>query len=124
MARNQKNFSYFTYVDDDGTSWNLRGEDGGAATAVDGNAPSVGTQPVWHRGKRNQPRRIIYQDAVTGRTVDPVFYTNAAYAAVALGDTVAVAVAGLATSVNYTATRKLGERKQGTPAHSSHLADS
>ena len=124
MARNQKNFSYFTYVDDDGTSWNLRGESGGDASAIDGNAAGVASQPLWHRTPRNQPRRIVYQDATTGRTVDPVFYTAAAYTAIALGATLAVTVPGLATTVNYTATRKLGERKQGMPARSSHLPDS
>lgn len=124
MARNQKNFSFFTYVDDNGTSWNLRGESGGAASAVDGNTASVGTQKVWERTKKNQPRRIMYQDSVTGRTVLPVFYTAAAYAAVALGDIIAVQVTGLATTVNYAAIRKLPEHQRGTPAFSRHLADS
>lgn len=123
MARNQKNFAYFTYVDGDGTSWNLRGESGGAASAVDGNAPAVATQNMWHRTKRNQPRRIIYMDATTGRTIDPVFYTPTAFNAVAKGDVVAVQVEGLATTVNYAAVRKLEERKQGTPNFSHHLAD-
>ncbi len=123
MARNQKNYSYFTYVDDSTTPWNLRGESGGAASAVDGNAVSVGTQNIWHRTKRNQPRKIIYMDATTGRTIDPVFYTTAAFNAVAIGDIVAVQVAGLATTVNYAAIRKVGEKKQGTPNFSRHLAD-
>ena len=60
MAVNEKNFSFFTYVDDDGTAWNLRGEDGGAGTAVDGHAAAVAGQPLWHRTPRNQPRRIRY----------------------------------------------------------------
>lgn len=123
MARNQKNYSYFTYVDDSGTPWNLRGESGGAASAVDGNAVSVATQNIWHRTRRNQPRKIIYMDSTTGRTIDPVFYTAAAFTAVALGDIVAVQVAGLATTVNFAAVRKIGEKKQGTPNFSRHLAD-
>lgn len=124
MARNQKNFSFFTYVDDDAVSWNLRGEDGGAAAAVDGHAVAVATQPTWERTKLNQPRRVIYQDAATGRIVAPVIYTPTAFAAIAKGDIVAVQVAGLATTVNYTAVKKLGEKKRGTPAFSRHLADS
>lgn len=124
MARNQKNFKYFTYVDDDGVSWNKRGEDGGAGTAVDGHAAAVSSQPVWISRPGNTVRTITYQDSVTGRTVRPIFYTNAAFAAVALGDIVAVQVAGLATTVNYTATQKHAERKRGTPAFTRELADS
>ncbi len=123
MAVNEKNFSFFTYVDDDGTAWNLRGEDGGAGTAVDGHAAAVAGQPLWHRTPRNQPRRIRYQNATTGRTAEPVFYTAAAYAAVALGDIVAVQVPGAAAAENYVAVQKLGEKKQGIPAFSHHLAD-
>lgn len=123
MARNQKNFKLFTYVDDAGTSWNLRGEDGGAGSLVDGHAAAVATQPLWHRTRRNKPRFITYMDSTTGRTVDPVFYTAAAYAAVALGDIVAVQVAGLATTVNYAAVQKHGEKKQGSPNFTRQLAD-
>ncbi len=123
MAGNEKNFSFFTYVDDDGTSWNLRGEDGGDGAAVDGHAAAVVSQPLWHRAPRNQPRRIRYQNAATGRTASPVFYTAAAYSAVALGDIIAVQEPGSATSVNYAAVQKLPERKQGVPAFSHHLAD-
>ena len=123
MAGNEKNFDYFTYVDDSGTAWNLRGESGGAGTAVDGHAAKVATQPLWHRTKRNQPRRIRYQEPTTGRTVEPVFYTSAAYAAVSLGDVIAVSEPGSATATNYTAVQKIGEKKQGVPAFSRHLAD-
>lgn len=123
MARNQKNFKYQTYVDDGGTSWNLRAESGGAASAVDGTAAAVATQPVWHRTRFNKPRTIRYMDGTTGRTIDPVFFTAAAYTAIALGDTLAVQVAGLATTVNYTAVQKHGEKRQGTPNFTTQLAD-
>jgi len=56
------------------------------------------------------PRKIVYQDPVTFRTVTPIFYTAAAYAAVTKGDIVAVQVAGLATTVNYAAVEKLPEK--------------
>lgn len=123
MARNQKNFRYFTYVDDAGVSWNKRGEDGGAAAAVDGHAAAVSSQPVWEEGPRNRVRKIRYMDSTTGRTVDPIFYTAAAYAAVALGDIIAVDVAGEATAVNYAAIQKIGERKKGTPNFTTQLSD-
>lgn len=123
MPRNQKNFGYQTYVDDDGTSWNKRGETGGAAAAVDGHAAAVASQPVWEERPHNTVRKIIYMDPTTGRTVKPIFYTAAAYSAVALGDIVAVQVAGLATTVNYTAIQKVPEKKRGAPVFTRQLAD-
>jgi hypothetical protein len=111
MTRNQKNYQLFTYVDDNATSWNKRGEDGGAAAAVDGHAAFGATQPTWEDSSRMRVRRIIYTDSTTGRTVNPIFYTPTAFNAVALGDTLAVQVAGLATTVNFTATKKVPERQ-------------
>lgn len=124
MPRNQKNFTYFTYVDDDGVSWNKRGESGGAGDAVDGHAAAVASQPVWEERPGNTVRKIIYMDSTTGRTVHIIMYTAAAYAAVARGDIVAVQVAGLATTVNFAAVQKVPEKKKGTPNFSRHLADS
>lgn len=123
MAGNEKNFAYFTYVDDGGTSWNKRGESGGAGTAVDGHAAAVGTQPLWHETRRNSVRKCRAQEPTTGRTVEFIVYTTAAFAAINLGDTVAVAEPGDATAVNYTVVDLIGEHKQGVPAFSHHLAD-
>lgn len=123
MAGNEKNFAFFTYEDDDTVNWNLRGESGGAASAVDGHAAPNATQLLWHRTSRNQPRRIRYQEPTTGRTILPVFYTPAAFSAVVLGSTLAVQEPGSATTVDYTAVQKLGEKKQGIPAFSRHDAD-
>jgi hypothetical protein len=67
-------------------------------------------------------RRIIYQEPVSFRTIDPVFYTSAAFNAVALGDVVAVAVQGRAASINYKALRKLDE-KQPARGPSRQLTD-
>jgi len=124
MPRNQKNFQLFTYVDDNGTSWNKRGEDGGAAAAVDGHAAFTPGAPVWDReSRRMHVRKIIYTDAVTFRTIKPIFYTAAAYAAVNIGDVLAVQVPGLATTVNYTATLKEPEHQPGQ-RNARQLADS
>jgi hypothetical protein len=121
MARNQKNFDNFLYVDDNGVSWTKRGESGGDATAVDGHATGTGA-PTWIDSSRMKVRRIIYQDPTTFRTVNPIFYTAAAFAAVALGATLAVQVEGLATTVNYLAVKKQAE-KQPSRGVSRKLAD-
>jgi hypothetical protein len=121
MARNQKNFQNFLYVDDNGVSWTKRGEDGGAAAAVDGHATGTNA-PTWINSSRMRTRKIIYQDPVTFRTIDPIFYTATAFGAVALGDIVAVQVPGLATTVNYNAVKKLAE-KQPARGTSRQLAD-
>lgn len=121
MARNQKNFQNFKYVDDNGVEWTKRGEDGGAANLVDGHAAADG-DPTWIDSSRMRARRIIYQDPVTFRTVDPIFYTAAAFSAVALGDIVAVQVPGLATTVNFSAVKKVAE-KQPSRGASRQLAD-
>lgn len=122
MAAVQKNFQLFTYVDDNAVSWNKRGEDGGPANAVDGHA-AFGAHPNWGREtRRHSVRKIIYQDPTTFRTVTCIFYTAAAYAAVALGDIVAVSVEGEVAAVNYNAIKKIPER-QPRAAGARQLAD-
>jgi hypothetical protein len=121
MARNQKNFDNFLYVDDNGVSWTKRGESGGDGAAVDGHATGTGA-PTWIDSPRMRARRIIYQDPTTFRTVTPLFYTAAAFAAVGLGDIIAVQVEGLATTVNYAAIKKVAE-KQPSRGVSRKLAD-
>lgn len=121
MARNQKNFDNFLYVDDNTVDWTKRGESGGAATAIDGHANGTG-QPTWIDSARMKVRRIIFQDPTTFRTIDPIFYTPAAFAAVDLGDVLAVQVEGLATTVNYAAVKKVAER-QPSRGVSRKLAD-
>lgn len=120
MAADQKNFQNYLYVDDNGVSWTKRGEVGPAA-AVDGHATGTNA-PTWINSARMKTRHIIYQDATTFRTISPIFYTAAAFAAVALGDIVAVHVEGEATAVNYTASKKVAEKQPSrTPAR--QLAD-
>jgi hypothetical protein len=123
MAEAEKNFAYQTYVDDNGVSWNLRSNTESPAAGVDGHAVGVESQPIFVRTKKQQPRTITYQDATTGRTIRPVFFTSAAYLAVAKGDTVAVPVKGLATTVTYTEIKKNPEKMKSMPAFSTHLAE-
>jgi hypothetical protein len=121
MARNQKNFQNFLYIDDNDVHWTKRGEDGGDAAAVDGHAAGDGS-PTWVDSSRMKVRRVIYQDPTTFRTVNPIIYTPTAFAAIALGDILAVQVEGLATTVNYNAVKKVGERQPSRGA-ARQLAD-
>lgn len=122
MAADQKNFQLFTYVDDNGVSWNKRGEDDTNRGAVDGHA-AFGAHPNWGRETpRHSVRKIVYQDATTFRTVRVIFYTAAAYAAVALGDILAIHIEGEVAAVNYNAIKKIPERQPGAAA-ARQLAD-
>jgi hypothetical protein len=124
MARNQKNFGLQLYVDDNTVSWNVRGEVGGAFAAVDGHAALDATKAVWDKQTRRfHVRHVVAQDPITFRTVKGIIYTAAAYAAIATGSVVAVTVAGLATTVNYTVIAKIPERKPSV-ATARMLADS
>src|ERR1044072_778675 len=110
MARNQRNFAYFKYTDDNGVDWNVRGESGGAFSGVDGHSTDY-TAPAW--GPNTTRRHVRYveaQDSTTFRTVRGVIYTAAAFAAIGAGDTIAVTVPGLATTVNYTVSKKIAEK--------------
>jgi len=122
MAADQPNFNLFTYVDDNAVSWNKRGETDTNRAAVDGNA-AFGSHPNWGRETtRHSVRKIIYQDPTTFRTKRVIFYTAAAYAAVALGDIIAFHIEGNAAAVNYNAIKKVAERLPQAAA-SRQLAD-
>lgn len=121
MAQNSINFANFTYVDDSGASWNKRGETGGAASLIDGNA-APGAHPTWiEKPRRNLVRRAIFIDdtdttggrVVTFRRYAPIIYTAAAYAALVIGTTtVTVPVPGLATAVTYNLRHTQAEKRE------------
>lgn len=121
MAADQKNFQNYKYVDDNGVSWTKRGETESVRQAVDGNASGAG-DPTWIDGPRMTARHIVYQDPTTFRTKRVIFYTAAAYAAVALGDVIAFPVEGETTAVNYAAVKKVAE-KQPSRGAARQLAD-
>jgi hypothetical protein len=121
MAADQKNFQNYTYTDDNGVTWTKRGEMEAVRQAVDGNAAAAG-HPTWRDSPRMKARRIIYTDSTTFRTKSVLFYTAAAFSAVALGDIIAFPVEGETTSVNYAATKKQAE-KQPSRGASRQLAD-
>ena len=110
MAASQKNFTLFTYVDDNSVSWNIRGELDSVRNAVDGSAVPGGNPPFIPTS-RHAPRKIVYKDSSTLRTKTLIFYTAAAFAAITLGtDTLSFPVEGEATAVTYTAAKKIGEK--------------
>lgn len=117
MAADQKNIGLFTYVDDSGQSWNKRGEQEAVRQAVDGSA-AFGAHPNWGRETtRHSVRKIRYQDPTTFRTKLVIFYTAAAWNAVALGtDTISFPVEGEATAVAYTAVKRIAERQPAAAA--------
>jgi len=124
MARNQKNFEYFTYVDDNAVTWNVRGESGGAGTAVDGSTAFTAGAPVWGRQtRRRHVRYVEATDPTTFRKVKFIVYTPTAFGAISGGDLVNVQVAGLATNVGYNVSAKIPE-KQPIAAAARQLADS
>lgn len=123
MPGNRKNFSYFTYTDDNAVDWNLRGEDGGAGSSVDGHSAFTAGAPVWTSNtKRHHVRYVEATDSATFRKIRFVVYTPTAFAAIAGGDAITVPVPGTATTVTYNVSAKIPER-QPLAAASRHLAD-
>lgn len=123
MAADQKNFSYFTYVDDDGTTWNKRGEVDAAANAIDGSSALTAGAPVWQEsGRRQHCRKAIFFDPTTFRTRAIPVYTAAAYAAITGTSTLAVHVPGETATVTYNLGEKVPEKKPVAKA-SRNLAD-
>jgi hypothetical protein len=110
MARNQKNFDNFLYIDDNAVHWTKRGESGGDASGIDGHATNDGA-PMWINSGRRQARTISAYDPTTFRTIRPIVYTPTAFTAISNGDTIAVQVEGLATTVDYTVSGKNPERQ-------------
>lgn len=110
MAVEQKNFSLYTYTDDNGVDWNLRGEKEAVRQAVDGSS-AAGGNPPFIPTANHSPRYIVYQDPTTFRTKRVIFYTAAAYAAITAGtSTLTFGIEGSATGVVYTAAKKVPEK--------------
>jgi|SRR5690348_3158754 len=111
MAANQRNFQMFTYVDDNGTTWNKRGTVDAAINAIDGSAALTAAAPVWINTKRKQTRRVRFQDNTTFRSVTFPVYTAAAFAAITSATTLALNVPGETTTVTYNLAEKIGEKQ-------------
>jgi hypothetical protein len=116
VAVNQKNFSLFHYVDNNGNDFNLRGEKDAVRQAVDGSS-AAGGYPAFIPSARHRPRYVVYKDGTTFRTKRVLFYTAAAWAAITEGtSTLTFVIEGSATGVVYTADRKIAEKNPAASA--------
>src|SRR5690242_1218246 len=98
----QRNFGYFTYVSDDGTSYNIKCDSDWAAIAGHGLAARANGQPTYIKTGRKKPRHVRYVDLTTGRSVQGPVGTAAAYAALAIGATHDFSIPGETAAVTYT----------------------
>jgi hypothetical protein len=119
---NQRNYQVFTYVDDNGTTWNKRGMQDAAINALDGSSALTAGAPVWLNTKRRRAREAVFQDPTTFRTVRCTIYTAAAFAALTSASTLAVNVPGNTAAVTYNLAQKIGE-KQPVAKSTRQLAD-
>jgi len=112
MAANQKNFDVFTYVDNDGTTWNKRGPVDTAINAIDGSAALTAGAPVWtDSGRRKHCRKAVFYDPSTFRTIRFPVYTAAAFAAITGATTLNVNVPGETAAVTYNLSEKIDEKQ-------------
>lgn len=122
MAANQRNTNMFHYTDDNGTSWNARGEIDTAVNAIDGSSPLSAGAPVWIDTKRRSTRKAVFYDPTTFRTKRVVVFTATAFSAITGSSTLAVNVPGETTAVTYSLSQKIPER-QPVAKTSRNLAD-
>ena len=107
----QRNFQLFDYESDDGNTYSVRGEVGGAFAAVDGHAATFAFPAYGRQTKNRHVRKVSASDPTTFRSVIGIIYTAAAFAAISPGDVIAVSVPGLATAVNYTVDGFIAEKR-------------
>jgi hypothetical protein len=106
-----RNFNYFSYASDDGTTYNLKGDAvWGAAGASGGTA--AGAHPAYGRASRRRaPRKAIFRDPGSFRTFTGTVYTSTAYNALSIGSsTVSRQLPGAQTAVTFTLIKKVAEK--------------
>lgn len=122
MPLDQRNFDYYSYESDDGTTYNLKADMSWAAVAGHGLAARANGQPRYIASGAQHPRTVRYVDLTTGRSVQGPIGTSAAYTALTIGDTHSFPVPGSATAVVYTLASKRAEKVPGSVAQT-HVAD-
>lgn len=110
MPAVQPNWNYYTYVSDDGTTYNMRAREEWVAAGGTGLTTRTVGAPRYIASRSQSPRKFIYRDATTFRTFSGPVGTAAAYASATLGSTVSVAVQGESTLATYTLVKKVNER--------------
>lgn len=111
----QKNFDYFSYDSDDGTSYCLRGDDDWGNAAASGGTACAGEPAYGRATQRRAPRFAIFRDPTTFRTFRGVVYTPAAYSALTPQvSTVNITYPGSATPQAYTLVKKVPEKIPST----------
>lgn len=109
MPADQPNSKLYTYIDDNGTSWAMRGPIDTAINAIDGSAAFVAGTPVWLNSKKRRAREAVFQDPSTFRTKRFPVFTPTAFAAITGTVTLAVQVPGETAPVTYNLAQKKGE---------------
>src|SRR5262252_994814 len=111
MAQDSRNSNLFKYVDDNGTTWNARGELQTAVNAIDGSTALQAGAPVWIDTGRRQTRKAVFFDPATFRTKRVVVFTAAAFTAITGSSTLSVPVPGSSTNVTYSLSQKIPEKQ-------------
>jgi len=112
MPADQRNFAYSDYLSDDATTYCLKADANMVATAALGGVTPCTSGIAYGRSSaRRQPRKAIYRDGTTFRTVTTPVFTPTDFAALTVGtDTITVHVPGNTATVTYTLVKKVAEK--------------
>src|SRR5712691_9654507 len=102
MPADQRNFNYSLYASDDGTNYCLKADQAWISdSGVSGAAACAGARAFGAASKRRSPRKLIFRDPTTFRTVTEPAFTTTAFNAATVGSTVyAVHVPGETATVD------------------------
>ena len=117
----QRNFQWYRYTDDSARHWAIRADQDNGNNASFGMAAfNAADQPWGPQSRRHHPRKVVYADPATFRTVTVIVGTPAAFAAVPA--TLDVTVPGDSVAVTYDLAAKIGEKLQ-IPKTANNAAD-
>jgi len=116
MPADQRNFNYSDYLSDDSTTYCLKADQNVISTSgLGATSPCTSGVAYGRASLRRQPRKGLYRDSTTFRTVLAPIFTPTAYAALTVGtSTLAVHVPGETATVTYTLVKKIPERIPST----------
>jgi hypothetical protein len=106
-----RNFNYFNYVSDDGSTYNMKADQVWGNLAASGGTAASAPRSYGRASRRRQPRRATYRDPTSFRTFSGPVFTSAAYAALVVGTaTITRYFPGAETGVVYTLVKKTPEK--------------